>query len=115
MTLSDAIRKGAEQHPQAIGNFFRRHPLDGIIATCVNAAALIGLVGATADYADLPALIAAYPELVERRVRTCPAGDSCPTYATEHGLGKLLFSALAHVNDTHGWTREQCADWLEAR
>jgi hypothetical protein len=117
-TLAEAIRKGAAQHRQCAGSFFRRHPLDDIIATCVMGAAMVGVFGAQTSYDDLRHLFAAYPELNAERFAVCPIDPACPRFLSGPYLSEAtapLYSALAHMNDTHAWTREQCADWLEAR
>lgn len=119
LSLADAIRKGAAETRPCVGNFFRRHPLDGVVATCVNGAAMVALFGPSTSYQDLPLLFELYPELLAHRVRTCPADPACATFLSGPYVfdpaSKPLYATLAHLNDRHLWTREQCADWLENR
>lgn len=47
-----------------------------------------------------------WPELFE-------IGYACPTHP--HYKHFTLFGLIAHLNDRHKWTREEIANWLEAK
>lgn len=88
MQLSEAIRLGAMLHPQG---FYWSHLKDTngtVIATCALGAAY------DAGYA--------HPFEVATPAR-------CPRC---HGSASLSW-IVAHLNDTHRWTREAIADWVE--
>lgn len=114
LKASDALRVGAAKRPQA----FWHVVMDG--ATCGQGALYEGAFGelpiATPDEMgalgdlDIDRVEGAYPEMCERVV-TCPV---CGTAS-----GRLLFVRLtpwnmvAHLNDSHLWTREAIADFLD--
>jgi hypothetical protein len=44
----------------------------------------------------------------------CPVGGRSFAERYPSGcLARTLVNQIIHLNDTHGWTREQIADWLE--
>ena len=52
---------------------------------------------------------------LEDVVKRCPetAVDTAPTTETGHCRKRLPLGAMiVHLNDDHGWTREQIAEWL---
>ena len=57
-------------------------------------------------------LISLFPNLVT--MVPCPLGGR--TFGERRAAGCLarpLVNQIIHLNDTHGWTREQIADWLD--
>ena len=101
LKLSEAIRLGSMIRPQVIGEFFA----DG--GSCALGAALeaIGVGYGTYD-GDAP-LDTVWPE-------TWPdtwAVAACPECCRQSDAANII----AHVNDLHGWTREQIADWVAER
>jgi hypothetical protein len=58
-------------------------------------------------------LISLFPNLVQMVV--CPLGG--PTFLERCAtgcLGRPLVNQIIHLNDNHGWTRDQIADWLDS-
>lgn len=104
MTLADAIRKGAMQRPQAREFMFSR---TADVRSCALGAAYEGVYG-TVDSGPISQageLCLAFPELNTAHVY-------CPTC----GEGASLWYVVGdHLNDSHGWTREAIADWLDSR
>lgn len=101
MKLSEAIRLGAMNRAQAFFRFFRDD------ATCANGAALdaCGLLDMSIDALDSRhnfALLGRFP-IIGSLPRGCP----------ECGYESYGEFKIAHLNDTHRWTREQIADWVE--
>ncbi len=94
IALSAAMRLGAMVHPQAFGAI-QRHGLSGeVVATCAMGAAVVAS-GVKEN------LYHVWPYLVT--TRTCPA---CAMMNCGVGL-------IFHLNDTHFWSRERIADWIE--
>lgn len=125
LTLADAIRKGAAEHPPRIGNFTQLGGRGEIVATCAIGAALVGLLGAREaarhDYLA-STLIQTFPELQDDRISICPADPACPVllrgWASDMTLPFVsLFRTIGHLHDNvaHRWSRERIADWLDAR
>ena len=58
-------------------------------------------------------LLDAYPVLVRDLGMGCPVGpdDKCP----KPKGGTILERKIIHIQDWHGFTREQVADWLQER
>jgi hypothetical protein len=114
MKLSEAIREGAKLRPQAFGRTFLE-TASGVLTSCAIAAALEAtgydplrpldlnardLFRETfQSYWTMPAMPCPHQHK-GRRPRPCP--DSGQVY------GMLL-----HLNDTHEWSREAIADWVE--
>jgi hypothetical protein len=81
-------------------------------------AALVGLVGDAAkaversfegpDGSPLAVLERLYPALLEERTG-CPS-PGCTVFAKNTGL--RLLSVICHVQDAHGWSRQQVASFL---
>ena len=99
MTLSEAIRLGAMLHPQCFGQG-RLYDNEGYVrATCaISAAQLAGF-----DTTDLDS----ETELDRTFPCPCPAENKCRR-------GPFVLSSIVrHLNDTHRWTRERIADYVE--
>jgi hypothetical protein len=102
MTLADAIRLGAMLKPQAFHAPSRYGPsLSDEQATCALAAAAEAAGDSILSVCAKP-WIARWPR--SHDFVGCPAGcmDS-----------SVLTAIIAHLNDTHRWTREHIADWVE--
>lgn len=98
MRLSEAIRLGAMLKPQAFGTFRARTATrdDG---------AFLGLRIIESTCALGAACDAGYKRSGIDQVHVW-----CPACSLRAGV---LFHAM-HLNDTHRWTREQIADWVES-
>lgn len=94
MRLSEAIRLGAMMKPQCYFDFW----LGG--GSCAMGAAL-DAVGVTEF--DLAAQATELPLIFIGPV-TCPA---C-------GVVGNIGAMMMHLNDSHRWTRERIADWVES-
>lgn len=111
MTLAEAIRKGAEQCPQAFGAW--RRVVEGLtVEACVLGAAALAWYGELGDEGTRAKAIEAFPVL------TRPWPGECPVFGCvdKRGDGILLFTleqVLIHLNDHHRWSRERIADWVE--
>jgi hypothetical protein len=94
MKLSTAIRLGAMLGPQAFGR------LDDATTggTCAYGAAL---QAAGLDFYDTWKLTGVFHAM-------CPACADA-----QRAADRYRFNTLAHLNDTHRWTREQIADWVQ--
>ena len=114
MKLSEAIRKGCKVRPrQCFGRF-----LDGDDGACAGGAALIAAgispdaIECEAEYAPWPIEAGpAFPDGVNLLTESCPA----PRCNIARSGGVTVRGIAAHLNDTHRWSREQIADWLEAQ
>jgi hypothetical protein len=119
MTLSDAIRLGAEQRPQTEGALFGWvNYVRGNLGSCAMGAAYEGLTGKTllplmdlmpaddvGSYEDAwYRLKAAFPQL-SMSSAGCPECRITVTHS-------LKFT-IEHLNDVHEWTREAIADWID--
>lgn len=105
--LSTAIRKGIEHFPvQAKEAFFRRGR-EGQGA-CALGCAIYAVYGTTGDEM-IDELVDAYPELWQEEHHIQPDGMSKAKIDTE-----TLKDVIVTLNDDHGWSREQIADWLES-
>lgn len=96
MKLSEAIRLGAMIRPQGSGVYF------SLGRSCALGAAFEAC-GATA-YDEGFATSGDYLFSILRMWAPCPA-----CVYDHHRLGFVV----THLNDHHGWTREQIADWVE--
>ena len=93
LRLSEAIKLGAMDGPQCFDVY---EQLDG--ATCAIGAALKAIGDKSEDYCA----VVFWPWLDSVCVR-CP---ECSAYQTSPEV------VMAHLNDTHRWTREEIADWV---
>ena len=94
--FSAAIRDGATIRPQGYGCFLDNGK------SCALGAGAEAVFGQANNY-DAVCLL--YPYLQQE-------GGPCPECGA--GDGSYMASILYHLNDTHKWTREAVADWLEA-
>ena len=107
MRLSDAIREGCKTTTQEHGSYIERNDAGEPVRACALGAAMIG-VGDN-DYTNaMFELEVFWPELDtgNRAMRhPCPA-PFCPVAGN-------LFLVITHLNDTHCWTREDIADFID--
>jgi len=104
--LAEAILHGAAVRPeQAFGHYF-----EGRRASCALGAAYEGMYRLPTN-TDLTGErptrdLEWFFDCLEGSVRKCPGGDGCTKTLS-------LASILVHLNDTHRWSREQIAAWLD--
>ncbi len=98
MLLSEAIRLGAMLRPQAFGYMFDDH---GGSCAYGAAAEAIGFMRPAGNpiVSGITMLLCHHPEF-RLPITQCP---QCHYMMTDAG----------HLNDTHHWTREHIADWVE--
>src|SRR5262245_42676934 len=93
MRLSEAIRLGAMMRPQA----FRTLLTDN--GACALGAALLA-VGARPE------------EAVRSALNRWPWASTVSADCPRCGRSRTVFQVITHLNDCHGWTREQIATWV---
>lgn len=94
MLLSDAIIRGCASYPrQAFYSLFG----DGGESACVIGAGLAG---------------SGHGDVYWKSVWTAEEFDELNTCPTGDGYQASSLWLLVHLNDHHGWTREQIAEWL---
>lgn len=112
-SFSDAIRLGATLRPQAF-DWYVMGMSDGRKASCALGAAAEAITGVLYGLAEdeirltgdpVWVLSNTYPYTVRKRL-------ACPASSCEHFCDDLL-RAASHLNDTHHWTRERIADFVE--
>lgn len=112
MKLSEAIRLGAMLKPQAFNGTVTA---DGTCALAAAAEALgiapVLLNVDTGEYVvSYGALSAAFPSLETHEVALpCKPCE----YTVESEGTRPLQSAIFHLNDSHKWSRERIADWVQ--
>lgn len=94
LTLSTAIRLGAMMHPQCFDAAWERDVNHRVIATCAIGAAWVAGWHDTSSRSWTA---------VDRRIVTCPA---CT-------IKDFVRALVTHLNDSHRWTREAIADFVE--
>lgn len=94
---SEAIRLGSMLRPQAFGVGF-----DGV-ATCANGAAREAVGKLNCDDYQMRH----YFPICETQMEYCPI-------CRDQTMVPNLAGCVAHLNDDHGWTREQIADFVQA-
>lgn len=106
MRFSEAIRLGSMLHPQCFGSLYRR--LDGttgaIIASCA-----IGAVYTALGYTALGGITTEFDFLPWMKL----VSVKCPECGSEPHPS-VSMQTVTHLNDTHHWTRERIADWVES-
>jgi len=111
-TFSEAIREGAALRPQAFG-VLRDGKGTANISTCAYAAGYEAITGEVFWSEDqLYLAVASLFPYMDLDAPRCPS-EACEERLVadiEWDMGDLVI----HLNDTHEWTREQIADWLEA-
>ena len=95
MKLSEAIRLGSMLDPQGFGTYSTVR--NGRTATCALGAASKAMFGDADTFA-----LAHIPILDEYA--------QCPQCFT---IDRVFEISADHLNDTHRWTRERIADWVE--
>lgn len=103
MKLSEAIRLGGMMRPQAFGVFYDRI-IDGVCAL----GAALDVCGALNK--DNP-IDGKQNHFLAERFPIVKALHVCPQCGSKGHFHEML---IAHLNDTHRWTREQIADWVES-
>ena len=115
MKLYEAIRLGSMLHPQTFDHLeeFRRvyspNPLIGVrkivVATCAMGAAFkaLGITNET----EVPNEWRSEEEVSV----SCPTKSDEVSYCGDPDCS--MSDMVMHLNDTHRWTREKIADWLE--
>lgn len=99
MKLSEAMRLGSMNKPQAFGALIR----DG--ATCALGAAYEATGVLVCDDDDDKKGVVRFPIL--------DAVSGCPACQFVHN--EYIGFVITHLNDEHRWTRERIADWIETR
>lgn len=112
LKLSDAILAGSRLRPQAFGAYFTGSTRADACSCAIGAAYEVTFPGKplTHDVVVLDfdrSLAAAFPLLKSEKELYCPecAGDEA--------FHDNLCNVLLHLNDTHRWTRERCADYVK--
>lgn len=104
MRLSEAIRIGAKLRPQTTaGEYIEPHG-----GSCALGAAYEAIADGDDVLEDVcdDELEEAFPIL-----RDSEPSVACPSCANTVHMSPM--GLIVHLNDTHKWTREQIADWVE--
>lgn len=107
MKLSEAIRLGAMLKPQGFGAL----RLNGTTACANDAAALAIGARSWGDLAYDGRWEAAFPLAMIPCTKENICCPDCRELRTG-GLDRVVGGVIAHLNDTHRWTRERIADWV---
>jgi hypothetical protein len=106
--LARAIRLGAARRPQCFGSYF-----DERGGSCALGAAYDGMYELPRQEKEQGEIIPRHLErlfhCLEDVVKRCPE-MSAAAQACRKRLP--LGAMIVHLNDDHGWTREQIAEWL---
>lgn len=112
--LAKAIRLGAARRPQCFGSYF-----DERGGSCALGAAYDGMYEMPREAREpgevVPRNLERLFHCLEDVVKRCPetAVESAPATETGHCRKRLPLGAMiVHLNDDHGWSREQIAEWL---
>lgn len=106
--LARAIRLGAARRPQCFGSYF-----DERGGSCALGAAYDGMYELPRQEKEQGEIVPRHLErlfhCLEDVVKRCPEMS-----AAEQACRKRLplGAMIVHLNDDHGWTREQIAEWL---
>jgi hypothetical protein len=111
MRLSEAIREGAKKRPvQHFGHFYNTINQ----GTCALGAAYEGCTGRTISHKIRH-------NVIMDSIAEC-TGASCYSPVTNIAVPDVvdrscssLREVIVELNDTHQWTREEIADWLESQ
>lgn len=114
--LSEAMREGAKQRPQAFGEYrlIEEHNGSLVSCTCALGAAYEGMTGELPPAP--PSTLWEDGCLVERillRKTGISRLDRIVSPAEPIVMG-FVFEIVSSLNDDHRWTREKIADWLES-
>lgn len=109
MKLSDAIRLGAMLGPQLRGGMYL--PSSG--GSCALGAAILAIgkmddVRRTQQLPNQGGL--RFRDITPASWRWIQADRTCPE--CHAGSPTSTYKLIAHLNDSHWWTREQIADWV---
>jgi hypothetical protein len=115
MELSEAIKAGAKLRPQNYGSLAGWTAYRGEIGSCALGAAceVVGALhiehrsGSLTIHTEPGLARSVFPLLGESLTN-----EDAPC-ACEAGEGLTVSAAIAHLNDTHRWTREQIAAWVK--
>jgi hypothetical protein len=106
-TLSEAIRLGAMLKPQGFDGYANKNT-SCALAAAADACGIEPFVHPVdgQHIINYSAIMAKFPVL--KTATKCPVSDGrlC-------GESHVTQSTIWHLNDTHRWTREQIADWVE--
>ena len=107
--LAQAIRLGAARRPQCFGSYF-----DERGGSCALGAAYDGMYELPRQEKEQGEIVPRHLErlfhCLEDVVKRCPeTGETADVHCKKRlPLGAMI----VHLNDDHGWTREQIAEWL---
>jgi hypothetical protein len=103
LKLSEAIRLGSMLHPQCFGNMSESEPDETgrpvWVATCALGAAMEAGCFETLHLAEM--------------INNHPCPVCGPNLRCLDADGHRSLTVIAHLNDTHRWTREAIADWVQ--
>lgn len=108
MKLSEAIRLGSMMTKQEHRSLVHKIG-DSYVGACAWGAAGLAIGMTLNEDIGTSEIADRWPWVFEATHRPCPA-QSCCTYHGQHHAVDLL---IVHLNDTHQWTRERIADWVE--
>ena len=109
--FSEAIRLGASFRGQTFGGLFTQDGDGTVSRTCAIGAALEALGEPLKEFINQESCWDSPWQPLAERFGLCEK-FVCPTCkATEANL----LRGIAHLNDTHTYTREAIADWLEKK
>lgn len=105
--LAKAIRLGAARRPQCFGSYF-----DERGGSCALGAAYDGMYELPRQAREPGEIVPRHLErlfhCLEDVVKRCPERIEGTACRKRLPLGAMI----VHLNDDHGWTREQIAEWL---
>jgi len=105
MKLSDAIRKGCKEHPQALGvSAEYTWGTEELKSTCAIAAGVVGLTDLKVYHSGLMDQAEALFPILLKQV---PEG-----FGRYGGCNVPIRTAIVSLNDTHRWSREAIAEWV---
>lgn len=110
--LAKAIRLGSMRRPQCFGSYF-----DERGGSCALGAAYDGMYEMPREKREpgeiVPRNLERLFHCLEDVVKKCPETIRAPAASEVQCRKKLPLGAMiVHLNDDHGWTREQIAEWL---
>lgn len=107
--LAKAIRLGSMRRPQCFGSYF-----DERGGSCALGAAYDGMYEMPREKREpgeiVPRNLERLFHCLEDVVKKCPETVVAPEVQCRKKLP--LGAMIVHLNDDHGWTREQIAEWL---
>ena len=107
--LAKAIRLGSARRPQCFGSYF-----DERGGSCALGAAYDGMYEMPREAREpgeiVPRNLERLFHCLEDVVKKCPEKIAAPEVQCRKKLP--LGAMIVHLNDDHGWSREQIAEWL---